>query len=184
MGADAAGSNVDSVQLNNNPVQPILPGSPAMLAKTNITPSASTAEPRQQTQLPLGPAGSLTSRTVVSSPVEAGSPRMGPFGGSTNQPHLTSSSSQASPLAMGSASRDSRTPSDTLRDALHDMHLSGHEPRYFPGVVTRSQRRNSMRKSSTHESDDNAMRKASGRKEVAPSGSNVAEEPGNESRET
>lgn len=40
---------------------------------------------------------------------------------------------------------------DSLRDGLH---LSGHEPRYFPGMVSRSQqRKDSMRQGSVHESD-------------------------------
>lgn len=54
----------------------------------------------------------------------------------------------AGPLAgEGSTSRHPPT------DAMRDLHLWGQEPRYFPGVVTRSQRRNSTRQSSTHESD-------------------------------
>jgi len=39
------------------------------------------------------------------------------------------------------------------------MHLVGDEPRYFPGVVTRSQRKNSKRQDSMHESDDSSARK-------------------------
>lgn len=38
-------------------------------------------------------------------------------------------------------------------DPIRDAHLWGQEPRYFPGVVTRSQRKNSTRQSSMHESD-------------------------------
>jgi len=54
----------------------------------------------------------------------------------------------AGPLA-GEGSNMRHPPTDAMRD----MHLWGQEPRYFPGVVTRSQRRNSTRQSSMHESD-------------------------------
>ncbi|KAI1336404.1 AMP deaminase [Xylariaceae sp. FL0016] len=37
-----------------------------------------------------------------------------------------------------------------------ELHLSGHEPRYIPGMVARASRRSSMRRSSAHESDDGA----------------------------
>lgn len=37
--------------------------------------------------------------------------------------------------------------------ATPDLHLSGQEPRYYPGMVSRSQRRGSMRRESGHESD-------------------------------
>ncbi|RYP23965.1 hypothetical protein DL765_000851 [Monosporascus sp. GIB2] len=53
-----------------------------------------------------------------------------------------------SPQAM--AQRESSWPTEGLRD----MHLSGHEPRYLPGMMTRASRRDSRRRSSTHESDD------------------------------
>ncbi|RYP78287.1 hypothetical protein DL769_003223 [Monosporascus sp. CRB-8-3] len=53
-----------------------------------------------------------------------------------------------SPQAM--AQRESSWPAEGLRD----MHLSGHEPRYLPGMMTRASRRDSRRRSSTHESDD------------------------------
>ena len=68
----------------------------------------------------------------------------------------------ASPLAL---SRDSTWPADAVTSAAGtpgnggvnpdlSVHLSGTEPRYFPGVATRSQRRNSIRKNSYHEMDD------------------------------
>ncbi|KAI1327563.1 AMP deaminase [Xylariaceae sp. FL0255] len=40
------------------------------------------------------------------------------------------------------------------RDTLRELHLSGHEPRYVPGMVARASRRDSIRRSSQHESDD------------------------------
>lgn len=35
-----------------------------------------------------------------------------------------------------------------------DRHMSGHEPRYLPGMMTRASGRSSVRQSSVHESDD------------------------------
>lgn len=51
-----------------------------------------------------------------------------------------------------------RTPLDVTRDP----HLDATEPRYFPGVITRSQRRNSKRQDSMHESDEGSGRKGGG----------------------
>lgn len=36
------------------------------------------------------------------------------------------------------------------------LHLSGSEPRIYPGMISRRQRTNSLRQSSTHESDERA----------------------------
>lgn len=39
---------------------------------------------------------------------------------------------------------------------IDGMHLSGSEPRIYPGMISRRQRTNSLRQSSTHESDERA----------------------------
>lgn len=39
-------------------------------------------------------------------------------------------------------------------DAMKDLHLSGSEPRIYPGMISRRQRTNSLRQSSIHESDE------------------------------
>ncbi|KAI0815668.1 hypothetical protein GGR55DRAFT_629725 [Xylaria sp. FL0064] len=57
-------------------------------------------------------------------------------------------------------------------DGLQSMHLSSHEPRYFPGMMTRASRRQSLRRSSAHESDDvasprNNIRNNGGKEESA-----------------
>ena len=41
-------------------------------------------------------------------------------------------------------------------DSIRDIHLSGHEPRYFPGLMARASRRESVRQTSVHESDETA----------------------------
>lgn len=61
-----------------------------------------------------------------------------------------------SPLAT--SQREPQWPADGPRE----LHLSGHEPRYLPGMMTRASRRDSLRQSSTHESDEiNPTRSAS-----------------------
>ncbi|KAI1130404.1 hypothetical protein F5Y10DRAFT_235579 [Nemania abortiva] len=55
-------------------------------------------------------------------------------------------------------------------DGLQNMHLSSLEPRYFPGMMARASRRDSLRRSSAHESDDAGsprtnLKKSGGREE-------------------
>lgn len=44
-------------------------------------------------------------------------------------------------------------------ESTKDLHLSGSEPRIYPGMISRRQRTNSLRQSSTHESDERANAK-------------------------
>lgn len=44
-------------------------------------------------------------------------------------------------------------------DGMKDGHLSGSEPRIYPGMISRRHRSNSLRQSSTHESDERATAK-------------------------
>lgn len=76
--------------------------------------------------------------------------------GSTATATATGGPIHASPLAL---SRESTWPADAATASASDpsVHLSGTEPRYFPGVATRSQRRNSIRKNSYHEMDDGTV---------------------------
>lgn len=41
-------------------------------------------------------------------------------------------------------------------DGMNDLHLSGSEPRIYPGMISRRHRTNSLRQSSAHESDERA----------------------------
>jgi len=77
------------------------------------------------------------------------SPYMGPNSAGSSQ--LASSSLLASPLATA---KDAPWSGDGSRD----FHLSGSGPRYFPGVVTRVHRGNSIRQGSAHESDEASSR--------------------------
>ncbi|CAK7262565.1 AMP deaminase [Sporothrix epigloea] len=66
---------------------------------------------------------------------------------------LTKESSWPANAASSAAAGSTRTSvGGNMADP--NSHLSGTEPRYFPGVATRSQRRNSVRKSSQHEMDE------------------------------
>ena len=67
-----------------------------------------------------------------------------------SQSQIFSSPVASSPLAISGADREASgnwAPADAI--------LSGNELRYFPGVVSRSQRKNSTRQSSMHETDEN-----------------------------
>ncbi|CAK7263247.1 AMP deaminase [Sporothrix epigloea] len=124
-----------------------LHGSPTLSHKTSITAPVSNAP----------------------SPVMASGPATGPSLSHVPLPATTNTTGGAvfaSPIAL---SRESTWPADaassTAAAAFNgtsvsgglsgpNSHLSGSEPRYFPGVATRSQRRNSVRKGSQHEVDD------------------------------
>ncbi len=78
----------------------------------------------------------------------------------TAMANITSGTLLASPQVL---SRDGTWPAGaavsgtpTSDPSLNDAHLSGTEPRYFPGVAMRSQRRNSVRAGSYHEMDDSS----------------------------
>ncbi|KAK0730770.1 hypothetical protein B0H67DRAFT_527882 [Lasiosphaeris hirsuta] len=132
--------------------QQYTPRSPALSTKTNI---ATAAEQMQQ---------QYTSKSAIDT---SGSPHMG---ASMSQSQIFSSPVLASPLTSGPPGATPTTTGgmSSVADAagMREPHLSGHEPRYFPGVVSRGQRKGSTRQSSMHEGDENAgMRKISGRKD-------------------
>jgi AMP deaminase len=57
-------------------------------------------------------------------------------------------------------------------DGLGDPHLSGHEPRYFPGMMARASRRGSMRQGTVQETEDvtstrNPRNRSAGREDSA-----------------
>jgi AMP deaminase len=58
------------------------------------------------------------------------------------------------------------------QEGFKDTHLSGHEPRYFPGMMARASRRDSVRQGSIHELDDVASTRSAlkkgGAKEEQP----------------
>ncbi|CAK7225055.1 AMP deaminase [Sporothrix bragantina] len=164
------GVPLDSISAGNT-----APGSPSLSLKTSVTaPMPNSPSPVMATGPATGPsfmplpaaaqslpqlsdaAQSSTSTTTLNTPGVAST---GAISTATGGPILTS------PVAL---SRESTWPADaptaagagsssaSVSGGIVDpnVHLSGTEPRYFPGVATRSQRRNSVRKNSYHEMDD------------------------------
>lgn len=80
-----------------------------------------------------------------------------PHGGtdSLSQSQTLPSPMQQSPqLGLPSATLEGTGTATGLTDSMRELHLPEHEPRYFPGVMSRSQgRKTSTRQSSLHESD-------------------------------
>ncbi|KAL2153938.1 hypothetical protein VTH82DRAFT_2614 [Thermothelomyces myriococcoides] len=120
------------------------PHSPALATQAHAVPSAAApiSDPRQQP-----PTAPLTARnTFEGQPISIGSPALTGIPMSLSQSQL---STMGSPLALAPSS-GLVTPG-AGDPALHA--LSGHEPRYFPGMVSRSQRKGTTRRESGHESD-------------------------------
>jgi AMP deaminase len=140
---------------------PLPPQSPALSTRTNTTSAAAAAaaatmalpDPRQQPQQSQAPtAGSSSVRPLE---VQMGSPTVAsiPTSSSQSQLYTGSVSALASPM-LGSMSGSGVATPTAVDAGARDIHLSGHEPRYFPGLVSRNtQRKDSMRKESGHESD-------------------------------
>lgn len=124
--------------------------SPALSAKPNATAGAIiTADSKQNSYASLVSQPSRTpQRQSLFADVNVTSPGLGPVQGTL----------LASPVIAAGQTRDGPRAAAggagvAGPDGMKDHHISGSEPRYFPGVVTRSQRRNSMRKASVHEDD-------------------------------
>ncbi|TPX17425.1 uncharacterized protein E0L32_003068 [Thyridium curvatum] len=130
----------------------ILPMSPALSVKTGATASYS-ALPQAAARLPASQQQQSQEATTTSN----NSPYMGPVSTTTSSQILPGASVVASPLSSGVVNNNnpSREGSSTWPQLDgSNTHLSGDEPRYFPGVVSRTQRR----QSSLHESDEGAGR--------------------------
>lgn len=82
---------------------------------------------------------------------ESLSPRRAP----TSSPSVTPVQSNVTSPPVGSAAGQS------FIDGMKDLHLSGSEPRIYPGMISssRRQRANSLRQGSMHESDGTAGKK-------------------------
>ncbi|KAL1835443.1 hypothetical protein VTJ49DRAFT_6705 [Mycothermus thermophilus] len=114
-------------------------------------------QPQQQQATPPRPAPSAGASPIITSlPASLSQAQLAqlyqqqhhPAGGGSP---MTATMSAPSPVLMG---QQTPTLGAGVGDAaVSDIHISGHEPRYFPGLLMRSQRRDSMRKGSEHESD-------------------------------
>ena len=115
------------------------PQSPTLSSKTNATVPI-TLDAKYPNHGSVGSTHAAARTPATAPQVDSGSPYMAPL-------TLSSSTSQVfgSPL--------SSSPMATTADGIRDLHLAGDAPRYFPGVVSRGQRRNSTRQGSMHEGD-------------------------------
>ena len=113
--------------------QPSLPGA--------ALPHSTPAFPAQAARIPATHSTTDASSTVTPSTAQEGL---------QNQPQRRQSGSTlASPTGLGTA------PTWPL-DELGHLHISGAEPRIFPGVVSRTARRGSVRQGSSSEKDDDS----------------------------
>ncbi|KAI1407473.1 AMP deaminase [Hypoxylon sp. FL1857] len=114
------------------------PPSPTSSLKTNLASVLTAGDSKPHSYLNIA---NLESRLPRSgSQAEIGSPHLDAPAGGQFPP-------SGSPL--GITNRES-WPVEGLRET----HLSGHEPRYIPGMMARASRHGSMHRSSMHESDD------------------------------
>lgn len=118
--------------VQNGSAQP-RPASPTSSLKTNMA-SNTTMFDTKSMQEPR-----------ISLQVQSNSPSFAP---STSANSVLQGPITGSPLTL------QREPAQWPTEDFRDTHLSGHEPRYFPGMMSRVSRRDSLRKSSVHESDD------------------------------
>jgi AMP deaminase len=137
------------------PAAAAAPRSPALSTTTTGAPPASiildTTKPRP---IPTGtrapePLQTTSSPTITAIPTSLSQSQL-----YTASPVTTLAS--ASPM-LGSMSASTPAGASTAGagEGSRDLHLSGHEPRYFPGMLARSQtqRRDSVRRESGHEGD-------------------------------
>ncbi|EHA57906.1 AMP deaminase 2 [Pyricularia oryzae 70-15] len=119
----------------------------AKYAAYTLDANGNLAQSDTQSVRPTGPVGQTpptsfqktmetTARDATPSPVQRGAAHAG-------EGSLPSMSSPPGATREGWAS-----------DTASDVHISGSQPRFFPGVVARSQTRSGTRQSSMHESDD------------------------------
>ncbi|KAI8629294.1 hypothetical protein F5Y19DRAFT_434819 [Xylariaceae sp. FL1651] len=119
-------------------------------------PSAPSPTSSLKANMASGTAGTEHNRPVSSNPSNAEAARHAhpSVRADTGSPQVDVRSVASQATLPGSPlptiARDPPWPTEGLRD----MHLSSHEPRYIPGMMARASRRDSIRRSSTHESDD------------------------------
>jgi len=148
--APAGGATSDSTI---SVAQQTAPRSPALSSRTNPATVALGPESKQLQSDVVPPA-----YAAGRSPIDTNIPHASSANGlSMSQSQIFSSPTVSSPMATvmpGGIAADERAS---------EPHLSGHEPRYFPGVMQR--RRGSTRQNSMHEGDDSAAKRPVGRRE-------------------
>ncbi|KAK0717047.1 hypothetical protein B0T26DRAFT_277263 [Lasiosphaeria miniovina] len=152
-GSDNSVASAAATDYNGNVPQHVVPKSPALSSKNN-TPSGLTIESKHPSQVSASSNLHTSSTSRTSHQVDTGSPYMSAM----SQPQIFSNPVVASPLGASASDREASGNWSPV-EATREPHLSGNEPRYFPGVVSRGPRRNSTRQSSMHESDQHAPSK-------------------------
>lgn len=118
-------------------------GDPAAYNAPSSAASAAAAALNTPTQTPTPTTAAVSASAAAMANNPAGSLFASPIALSREPTWSTEATSAAGTPGSGSGV-----------DPDPNVHLSGTEPRYFPGVATRSQRRNSLRQNSYHEVDD------------------------------
>ncbi|KAI9746063.1 MAG: AMP deaminase [Claussenomyces sp. TS43310] len=128
--------------MGNDPNANVAPEQPASSTSFALASHPGTAMPRD-----------LHSASYQSFPVQAARlhpsqshPDLTLQSSSLHKTHDVRSSSTVTSPRMSGRSKETSWPGDRMRD----LHLSGSEPRIFPGVVSRTQRRDSLAKSSVN----------------------------------
>ncbi|KAI1495467.1 AMP deaminase [Biscogniauxia marginata] len=127
-------TQVDEV-LEHHPAVLANPASPTSSLKTNLASGIITAEPKSHTHT-----------THPSSRVDPKSPYLGA--------HASSSNSTEVPLSGSSLNGTQKEPPWPTEGLCEAHHLSGHEPRYLPGMMARATIHDNLHRSSVHESDE------------------------------
>ncbi|KAK3355952.1 hypothetical protein B0H65DRAFT_417687 [Neurospora tetraspora] len=115
--------------------------------------AAASAQAAPKSPAPPAKASISEAKTSLNISTSQPSPHAGTD--SLSQSQVLPSPMQQSPqLGLPSAALEGTATATGLTDSMKELHLPEHEPRYFPGVMSRSQgRKTSTRQSSIHESD-------------------------------
>lgn len=139
---------------NKNEQETNQPPSPTSLMKTNASSASLAVDTTAQAQ-PYQPFPAQAAR-IRQNPSQVhladDHPRTGSSSHPGNQSPLMHPSSNAI-TSPNTGIRERDTSSSWPVEGFADLHLSGSEPRIFPGVVSRGQRRDSIRQSSISETD-------------------------------
>ncbi|OTB01494.1 hypothetical protein M426DRAFT_323385 [Hypoxylon sp. CI-4A] len=118
------------------------PASPTLSANTNLVSGMATGDLKSHANLN---AANLEGRL----------PRAGSQAEASSS-HLDAPTGGSNPRSVSPFSRPHRESwsVEGIRESLRETHLSGHEPRYIPGMMARASRHGSMHRSSAYDGED------------------------------
>lgn len=115
---------------------------------------------------PTSPTSSVKANASLSTPVESSTQQYQQFPSqaaripaSHTQPQIDGNQ----PISNGTPLMHPHRETSWPVEGFADLHLSASEPRIFPGVVSRTQRRDSLRQSSMSETDDSVGVRGTGK---------------------